>query len=167
MNPPNRPTLDQLAAGPLDGTDAEILAATAQLFDALDPMPAGLIERITFGITLDALEAEVAELQRIGDPVGVRSAAEGEIQTVTFTSSTLSTMVTITPTSPDRARIDGWVAPGGGVRVELRVIDRSLDAIADGDGRFVFDDVPRGLVQFVLRAPTGDAKPVVTPSIEI
>jgi hypothetical protein len=65
-------------------------------------------------------------------------------------------------------RIDGWVAPGGGVSVELRIVDHSLHTVADADGRFVFEDVPRGMAQFVLRPPSGvSQKPVVTPSIEI
>ena len=39
---------------------------------------------------------------------------------------------------------------------------------SDGaDGRFVFDEVPHGLVGFVLRAPGDDVRPVVTPSIEL
>ena len=76
-------------------------------------------------------------------------------------------MVTITPTAADRVRIDGWVAPGGGVVVELRIVDETRTTTADPDGRFVFDDVPRGLAQFTLRAPNGARPPVVTPSIEL
>ena len=49
------------------------------------------------------------------------------------------------------------VFPGGGVDVELRLEEDTRHARADGDGRFVFEDVPRGLAQFVLRAP-GDAQ---------
>ncbi|PZS13986.1 MAG: hypothetical protein DLM57_15465, partial [Pseudonocardiales bacterium] len=91
-----------------------------------------------------------------------------DAQTITFTSASLTTMVTITLTSADRARLDGWVAPGGGVSIEVRVSDGSQHTTADADGRFVFDDVPRGLAQFVLRPPTGSTQStVITPSIEI
>jgi hypothetical protein len=77
-------------------------------------------------------------------------------------------MVTITPSSADRARIDGWVAPGGGVSVELRSAAGVTSVTADADGRFVFDDVERGLVRFLVRPPEGVAQqPVLTPSIEI
>lgn len=167
MNEPNQPTVDELASGEIDDVDLAALGHVRALFETLDPVPRDLLNRIQFGLTLDALEAEVAELQRSGDLVGVRADGDGDVQTVTFTSSALSTMVTITPTSPDRARIDGWIAPGGGVEVELRVVDHSLAAVADSDGRFVFDDVPRGLAQFVLRAPGAGSRAVVTPSIEI
>jgi hypothetical protein len=168
MTPPSpRPSLDELAAGEIDDTDVRLLQQMAQVYDTLDPVPTGLIDRIQFGITLDALHAEIAELQRSGDLAGVRSDADTDVQTVTFTSASLSTMVTITPTAADRVRIDGWVAPGDGVLVELRIVHETLTTTADTDGRFVFDDVPRGLAQFTLRAPSGAQPPVVTPSIEL
>jgi hypothetical protein len=76
-------------------------------------------------------------------------------------------MITISPLSAETARIDGWVAPGGGAIVELRTADERLQGTADSDGRFVFESAPRGLGQFVVRQP-GDAPhpPVITPSIE-
>lgn len=163
-----RPSLIELAAGQIDAEDARVLVRVADLYDSVDPVPAGLVERVQFGITLDALHAEIAELQRTGDLAGVRSDERTDAQTVTFTSASLTTMVTITLTSADRARLDGWVAPGGGLSIELRLEDGSQHTTADADGRFVFDDVPRGLAQFILRPPTGTSQaPVITPSIEI
>jgi hypothetical protein len=163
-----RPGLTELAAGEIDAADIEILQRTAAVYAALDPVPAGLVDRIQFGITLDALHAELAELQRSGGLVGVRS--EGtDTESITFTSATLTTMITITRVSIDRVRIDGWIAPGGQLAVELRRIDETLETTADEDGRFVFEDVPRGIAQFVLRATAGgdSQAPVVTPSIEL
>lgn len=163
-----RPDVDDLAGRPIDDADLRILARMAALWDAGDPVPDGLVDRIQFGITLDALHAEIAELQRSGDLAGVRSQEATEAQTITFTSASLTTMVTITATSADRVRIDGWAAPGGGVHVELHVAGQTITTDADADGRFVFDDVPRGLAQFLLRPPAGTAQaPVVTPSIEL
>src|SRR4051794_21157250 len=105
-------SLDDLAREPIDDVDVATLHAIAGIYSALDPVPGGLIDRIKFGLTLDALHVEIAELQRSSDLVGVRSEATGDVQTVTFTSGTLTTMITITPTSGDRVRIDGWIAPG-------------------------------------------------------
>lgn len=161
-------SLDDLAREPIDDLDVATLRDVSRLYGTLDPVPGGLVERIKFGLTLDALHAEIAELQRSSDLVGVRSEATGDVQTVTFTSGSLTTMITIAPTSGDRVRIDGWVAPGAGVAIELRGVEGSRHTVADGDGRFVFDDVAKGLAQFVLRTSTEpDARPVVTPSIEI
>lgn len=163
-----RPSLAELAGGHLDAEDGRVLGAISDRYAAIDPVPAGLIERIKFGITLDALHAEVAELQRCGELTGVRSGGATDAQTVTFTSASLTTMLTITPISSDRARIDGWAAPGGDMTVELRIVGDSLTTTADGDGRFVFEDVPRGLARFVLRPPSGTTlHAVITPSIEL
>jgi hypothetical protein len=80
----------------------------------------------------------------------------------------LTTMVTITLTAADRARLDGWVVPGGGCEIELRLVGGSMHTAADDDGRFVFADVPRGLAQLIVRRPgPADQPPVITPSIEL
>lgn len=163
------PSLDDLAAEAIDAVDERTLQRMRALYETLDPVPPGLVDRVQFGITLEALHAEIAELQRSGDLTGVRG-APSDASTITFTSSTLTTMVTITPLSPDRVRIDGWVVPGGGVSVELRLGHESADDLAttcDADGRFVFDEVPRGLAQFVLRSPSPGQAPVLTPSVEL
>jgi hypothetical protein len=159
-------SLDDLAAEAIDAVDERTLQRMRDLYETLDPVPAGLVDRVQFGITLEALHAEIAELQRSGDLAGVRG-APSDASTITFTSSTLTTMVTITPLSPDRVRIDGWVAPGGGVSVELRLDEETLATTCDADGRFVFDEVPRGLAQFVLRSPAPDQAPVLTPSVQL
>ena len=41
-------------------------------------------------------------------------------------------------------RIDGWAAPGRGIRVEVLLADGPRETYADDDGRFVFEDVPSG-----------------------
>ena len=158
--------LDSLAAESIDELDVRTLRGIAAMYAELDPVPPGLIERLQFGITLEALDAEIASLQRMDVLAGARGSSD-EVQTVTFTSTNLTTMVTISPSGHERVRIDGWAAPGGGVSVELTVAGQQLKVVADSDGRFVFEDVPRGLAQFVLRNPTGVSAPVVTPALEI
>lgn len=161
-------TLSQLAEGQIDVEDVRVLGEIAAMYDSVDPVPAGLVDRLQFAITLDALHAEIAQLQRSGELVGVRSGGATEAQNVTFTSSHLTTMITISPVSGDRVRIDGWVVPGDGVQIELRTSDASMHTAADSDGRFVFDDVRRGMAQFVLRPPSeAEGAPVITPAIEL
>jgi hypothetical protein len=167
MSDPGTGRLDELAQGEIDDRDVAVLRDVARLYDALDPVPSGLVDRVKFGLTLDALHAEIAELQRTSELAGVRSEAAGDVQSVTFTSATLTTMITVTPTSADRVRVDGWIAPGGGVEVELRGRTATHRTVADADGRFVFEDIVRGLAQFILRPPTPSTRPVATPSIEI
>jgi hypothetical protein len=165
MTAPNERQLDTLAAEAIDDVDAEALARVATLYSKLDPVPANLVDRIAFGITLDALNAELAELQRSSELVGVRS-DETSANTITFTSPSLTAMVTVTPTSAETARLDGWITPRGIRDVEVRTAGGSLWASADVDGRFVVPDVARGLVQFRFVGRAG-GQPVLTPALEI
>ena len=159
---------NELAAGSIDSLDLSVLNRIEALYAQLDPVPGGLVDREQFGITLDALHAEIAELQRSADLVGVRSDGLTETQTVTFTSARLTTMVTISPISADEVRIDGWVVPGAGITVELRTHAGVMSTATDGDGRFVFEVAQRGMAQFILRDGSDpDGSTVVTPSIEM
>jgi hypothetical protein len=103
---------------------------------------------------------------------GVRadSASFTPTESVTFTSSTLSLMVSISPAGegarPGTVRIDGWVT-GGPATVELRAGEKSIAAEADANGRFSVDEVPRGPVRFILRPVDARGRPVITPVVEI
>ena len=171
----NRPgpvdELDRLAGMPVDDADAHVLGLLRGIYETGDPVPPSLLDRVKFAITLDDLEAEVARLQREAEPEFATARSEDVLkaQTITFTSETLSTMVTITPLSMGRVRLDGWASPGGGLDVELRVGETVHHTVADEDGRFVFEDVSRGLAQFVLRprADSGAENRVITPAIEL
>lgn len=163
----SRPSDDELAGGAIDAIDLNVLDRIEALYAQLDPVPVGLVDRVQFGITLDALHAEIAELQRSADLVGVRSEGVTDSQTVTFTSARLTTMVTISPISPDAVRIDGWAVPGAGITIDLRTQSTTVSTVADADGRFVFESVERGMAQFVLRSTDSADAPVLTPSIEL
>jgi hypothetical protein len=162
------PDWEASAGEPLDTQDGVLIQRIADLYDAVDPLPGGLVERLQFAISLDALNAELAELQQ--QPLralSARGAETSEVKTLTFTSDSLTTMVTISAAGPDRVRIDGWVAPGAGVTVELRQLAGAQEVDADADGRFVFEDVPHGLTRFFLRAADASRPPVITPAVEI
>ncbi len=163
--------LDELELGVVDDVDGRALATLRRIYEVGDPVRHGLLDRVKFAITLDDLEAEVAMLQRESLPelTGARSDDLLRARTVTFTSDTLTTMVTITPLESDGVRLDGWAAPGAFLNVELRIGEQTRHVTADEDGRFVFERVDHGLAQLVLRqneAGEGD-HPVITPAIEI
>lgn len=155
---------------PLDDLDRQILTELRTGVETLDPAPLDLGERMRFALTLAALEAEVAELQELSG-AGVRSDTGYAVtDTVTFTSTSISLMVTVTPDVAPRgattARVDGWVT-GGGVVVELSVGgDRHL-ATSDTNGRLTWEGVTRGRARFLIHPVTKGARPVVTPTIEI
>ena len=156
-----------IAAQPLDDLDRSILEAVAEVFRAADPVPAGLTEDIKFALTVQAMHAEVAELQRVGAEGALARSEYTQTQTLTFSAEAISVMVTMSPIDADEVRVDGWVTGhDSGVRVELRAGTRIVGAEVDDDGRFTIDPAPRGLVRFVF-LPDGDVRPVITPTVEI
>lgn len=156
-----------LAGQPLDLDDAALLAEIKACYTAVDPVPVGLVERLQFEITLDALHADLATLTQLDlSMAGARSTTE-EVRTITFTSESLTTMVTVTPEG-DGVRIDGWAVPGAGITVELLRTGGPLVTEADEDGRFVFEAVPNGLARFALHVTSGDdVSTVLSPTIEL
>jgi hypothetical protein len=159
----------ELAGQPLDPTDFALLNSLRAYYEERDPVPDGLVERIQFELTLDALNAEVATLMQLDlAEAGVRSTATEAVRTITFTSESLTTMVTLTPQPDDTVRVDGWAAPGAGIRVELLLPQGNRETFADEDGRFVFEEVSAGLAKFALYVPRGDGfSTVVSPTIEL
>lgn len=172
MNNPHMPAgtdWNLLAAQPMDALDTEILGRVATMFDTVDPVPAELVERLQFAISLDALEFELAVLELGSDELmAARSDPASAVKSLTFTSDSLTTMVNIAPDGPDRVRIDGWLAPAGGARVELHQGTRVRIESADADGRFAFTDVEHGLTRFTIHPDAGsDRAPVATPAVQI
>ena len=160
---------EHLAGAPLDTSDAIVLSMIADLYSLTDPVPPELVDRLQFSITLDALNAELAELQQLPEAaLAARADQASVVKTLTFASDSLTTMVGISPDGPDRVRIDGWIAPAAEARVELHQGTLNREVSADADGRFVFEDVAHGLTRFVVRALEPAAHPpVMTPAVEI
>lgn len=157
--------LDAMANEPIDAVDGEVLAAIARTVQVVDPMPDGLTDRIRFELTLAALHAEVAELQELSAaPAGVRADTYEIADTISFTGTRVSLMVSIAIGSPDAGtvRIDGWIMTPG-TTVELWQDGDRYPAVADGDGRLVWEEVPRRPTRFLILG----GPPVVTPRIEL
>lgn len=156
-----------LADEPLDEIDERILVGIADILRTSDPVPAGLAEDVKFALTVQALHAEVAELQQHGAESALARSEYTHTQTLTFSAESLSVMVTLSPIDDHAVRIDGWVTGHDTpVRVEIRGAAQSLTTAVDEDGRFTVDPAPRGLARFVF-LPEGDIRPVITPAIEI
>ncbi|MGH3488639.1 MAG: hypothetical protein ACRDP8_12110 [Actinopolymorphaceae bacterium] len=162
MNPPDR-SVPPDSAEPLDELDADILRTMRRVVGAVDPVPAGLVDRIQFALALDDIDAEMMRLHEESALAGVRG--DEATRTVTFDSESLTIMVSIRPSAGDTVRLDGWVAPAAQHRVELRIVGGRRLVTADEQGRFVLDEVPRGLMQMAIRRASGSPESVVTPSI--
>ncbi|WP_277208503.1 hypothetical protein [Isoptericola croceus] len=152
---------------PLGGTDLALLARVAELSERVDPVPEGLVERSCFAMTLAGLESEVMDLMVLEVPAGsVRGDASPlETRTITFTHERLTVMIALSPGNlPGTVRVDGWLAPTGALPIVLRRPDGDLSTTADDDGRFVLEDVPRGLASLLVEQ---DDVPITTPVIEL
>lgn len=150
-------------------TDHTLIDQLRGMWQESDPMPDDLVERVLFTVGLEDLEFELMRLHDALEPVGARG--QETVTTVTFSSESLTVMVSASATGPQHRRIDGWIVPGAALRVELRTARGARNGAADEDGRFAFDDVPAGLVQLAIH-PTGGvpitlSRPVVTPAVQL
>jgi hypothetical protein len=178
----------------LDARDDELLSALRECYETLDPMPGSLIERSLFALAIQDIDTEVfqlAEQYRLEssgarggtnaeDGVNGDSDGEGageEARVVTFDSDSLTIMIRIDANQGESVRVDGWLAPPQSRRVEMRTADASIAVMADGAGRFVFHDVPRGTARVIVHAPEASVagaqddglpetvKSVITPAL--
>ncbi|MGA4669001.1 hypothetical protein ACPCG0_04245 [Propionibacteriaceae bacterium Y1923] len=149
---------------PLNDDDHALLDAIVEAQEAFDPLPAGLLERVEFAISLERLNAELATLTA-DELVATRSDVQVSTDTITFTASSISLMIVLTPHG-DRVRIDGWVT-GGGVSVTLHTGAAAHRQVSDATGRLVWPEVAHGPVRFLVESDLPGARPVVTPTIEV
>jgi hypothetical protein len=154
---------------PLDDVDFLLLDGIRDMFDAADPMPPDLPERIRFFLALRDLEIEVARLTEEADRPALAVRGAEQSRTITFDSDSLTIMIRIDGNKDDTVRIDGWLAPPQRREIELKATAGSLTASSDEQGRFAFAHVPRGTAQLIVRPPDpgpgGAGRSVVTPAL--
>jgi hypothetical protein len=156
------------ADGPLDDLDLGLLDDIRGLFQAVDPMPADLPERIRFFLSLRDLEIEVARFVDDGlSAAGVRGAEQS--RTITFDSESLTVMIRIDANRDGTVRVDGWLAPPQRREIEMKTTGDPLCVSSDEQGRFAFARVPRGTAQLIVRpaerGQSGARPSVVTPAL--
>lgn len=169
------PELQRAADEPLDASDVRLLGAVADLLDTIDPVPDDLVDRIRFSLALDEVYAEVASITRLeADALAVRSdpAAGTRTETLTFSSDSLTAMVTVTRTGLDEVRLDGWLAPPAPLRVTVRMQEGNREVTADDAGRFALEGLPQGFAQLSFHPvdtdPAEDGEGVVvTPLFQL
>lgn len=164
VGPGRPPSADE----PLDDADLGLLADIRGLFEATDPMPSDLPERIRFLVALRDLEVEVA---RLVDEEQLAVVARGPEQsrTITFDSESLTIMIRIDANKDGTVRVDGWLAPSQRREIEVKTTADPLIVTSDEQGRFAFPRVPRGTTQLVVRAAEPESsragRSVVTPAL--
>lgn len=169
--PPGPPGPPGPAGLPLDDGDQAVLDRLASVYAQVDPPPDDLDARVLFAVALAGVEAEVA---RLSEQSMVGSGARGSerTRTITFDADSRAVMITMTDQADGLVRLDGWLAPGAALRVELRMPEPASPrmVIADPAGRFAFDGVPHGIAQLLVHPPDGagaGAPRVVTPAFSL
>lgn len=166
-------TFDSEPAAGMDTVDLELLTDLLAIHEAFDPTPAMLPDLVLFGLQVFDLDVELARLVEsetsLASAASVRSVEQA--RRVTFTSDNLTVMIAVQDKGDGSVRLDGWSAPGGGLRAELRTGESVLRTTCDVAGRFVFESVPTGMAQLTLH-PTDVSDPavrvpVVTPAINL
>ncbi len=167
MTPPDADRLPS-ADDPLDEADFGLLDRIRELFQATDPMPADLTDRICFSLALRDLEIEMARLAE-EDQLAVAARGTEQSRTITFDSDSLTIMIRIEANRDGTARVDGWLAPPQRRDLEMKTSGDSLSTASDEQGRFAFARVPRGTAQLIVRpaepGPGGPGRSVVTPAL--
>jgi hypothetical protein len=158
------------SSGDLVADIDDLMAALRAMWDERDPVPDDLAERVSFALSLENIEVELARMEE-HLLAGAGARGEERVRTVTFTSASLSVMVTIGDEPAGTVRIDGWIQDGGSLDVEVRGEAGTRACRADGDGRFVLEGVVHGLVQLIFQPTAGGtpdlAAPVVTPALQV
>lgn len=139
---------------------SERSAADAALFDALrrtwqavDPVPANLVDRMVAMVASADLSREYALLTLVDDAAREAVRGDADMLTLQFSDGTISVLIHVTITESGARRIDGWI-DGAVTAVYLRQGDGEREAASEG-GRFAFDDVPVGIARLRVVLTTG------------
>ena len=149
-----------------DEDDAQLFARLRRLWGEIDPVPAGLIDRMVAAVAADGLNREYALLTLVDGQLG---AVRGETDALTlqFSDGTTSILLHVTTTASGRRRIDGWVDTAA-AEIVLRQGERERTTTPAETGRFVFDEVTPGLSRVRLTATVGDeTRTLETPQFEL
>lgn len=146
--------------------DADVFARLRTLWLEVDPVPAGLVDRMVAAVAADDLGHEYALLTLVEGGLGaVRGDADA--LTLQFSDGTTSILLHVTPTASGRRRVDGWVDTAT-AEIVLTQGERSISTSPEETGRFVFDEVPPGLTRVRLTTGDGDeARTLQTPQFEL
>ncbi|WP_426171338.1 hypothetical protein [Microbacterium sp. DWRC1-3] len=149
-----------------DHEDARMLARLRTHWRAVDPVPAGLIDRMVAAVASDGLNSEYALLTLVEGQLGeVRG--EADALTLQFSDGSTSILLHVTTTASGRRRVDGWVDTAA-AEIVLTQGEKARSVSPEETGRFVFDEVPPGLTRVRLTTAVGDeTRTLATPQFEL
>jgi hypothetical protein len=147
--------------------DAALFARLRSVWDEVDPVPAGLVDRMVAAVAVADLSREYALLTLVESEL---AEVRGDADTLTlqFSDGSTSVLLHVTADEEGTHRIDGWVdAAALAVRLVQGEHEHGVD-LAD-NGRFAFENVKPGVarVRLVVRDDDGELKEFQTPQFEV
>lgn len=149
-----------------DDEDRLLLGAIGRMFDELDPMPAGLTDRVRFVLALDSLEAEMASVtSEMALESSVRSVDSEDVRTLSLAVDEITAVLTVSRSPDGLVRLDGLIVPA--MEATVRVIQgrNVMHARSNDLGRFSLSDLDPGQSWFLVLPDGATGLPAASRSI--
>ena len=130
---------------------ARLWARLRHLWDAVDPPPTGLSERVIAGIALHDVDADYELLrlvERSRGLVGARDDSAADV--ISLRSERLSVVLHVSPSGGEQCDLVGWVDPPQPVSVQVLQRDTQESVVSDAAGRFELRALAAGPTRLVL-----------------
>jgi hypothetical protein len=148
--------------------DAALFARMRSVWEAVDPVPADLVDRMVAAVAVEDLSREYALLTLVEASELAAVRGESDTATLQFSDGSTSVLVHVAATEGGGRRVDGWV---DATALAIRLIQGDKDWSADAGerGRFAFDDVTPGMarLRLVVRDVDGEIRDFQTPQFEV
>lgn len=150
-----------------------LLGVVRQAWNALDPVPEGLVERMQALVASEDADLDYELLvlvERSRELAGTRGGSPA--YTLQFAHGDVALLVRAAGAEEGTAgaRLDGWLAPAVAMTVRAARVDDGggeWHVEADHRGRFEFKNLPSGLFRLFLTPRDAGARPFGTPAFEL
>jgi hypothetical protein len=148
--------------------DTALFGQLRSMWDTLDPVPAGLADRMVAAVAIEDLTRAWTVLSLVAGTELAAVRGETDTLMLQFSDGSSSVLLHVSMTEDGRRRVDGWVDPPA-VEVRLSQGDSEWAATPTEAGRFELDGVSAGLsrLRMVLRPADGGLREVMTPQFEV
>lgn len=153
--------------GRMDERDDESLfVALREMWEAADPVPPSLADRMVAAVAVDDLSRDFALLDLLDAPERVSVRATTDANVLHFGGDDGNVLVRVTP-HDGVCRLDGWSDPPV-LAARLAQQGREWEADVSDAGQFSFDDVARGRSHLRMAVRGADRiREVATPWFEV
>ncbi len=149
-------------------SDVALLSDLRAMWQALDPVPVGLADRMVAAVAIEDLTREWTVLSLVGGEGLAAVRGESDTLMLQFSDGTSSVLVHVSMTEDGRRRVDGWIDPPA-VAIRLTQGDAEWTATSSEDGRFELEGISAGVSQLrmIVRHAHGELREVMTPRFEV